>query len=218
VLGRLRAHLEPRELDAVMISHMHPDHYMDLVGLRYGIRYGGLGGERPLPVLIPPGGYELFATLGMALDRNAAFFSDVFALSEYDPAARLVFPDLSVVLRRVQHYVPSFSMRFEAGGRTFVYSSDSAPCAELVNHARGADALLCEAAKLQAGQDEPDPAKRGHLTAGEAGQVARAAGVGRLLITHAPLDPADPGRAAREAETVFTGRVERVRDGQTYSI
>ena len=217
VLGRLRAHADPRELDAVLVSHLHPDHYMDLVGLRYGIKYGGLGGDRPLRVFLPPGGCDLLAELGTVLDRNPRFFAEVFALAEYDPGVPLTFGALSVALRRVQHYIPSFSMRFTAE-RTLVYSSDSAPCEAIVEHASGADTLLCEAAMLHHGQDESDPARRGHLTAGEAGQIARRAGVGRLLITHAPLDPDDPGRAAREAAVYFSGTIERVEDGKTYSI
>ena len=78
--------------------------------------------------------------------------------------------------------------------------------------------MLCEAAILHLGQDEADPTKRGHLMAEEAGRIARDAGVGRLLLTHAPLDPSDPGRAAREAGAQFDGPVERVVDGQTYVI
>jgi ribonuclease BN (tRNA processing enzyme) len=217
VLGRLRAHADPADLDAVIVSHMHPDHYMDLVGLRYGIKYGGLGGPQPLRVLLPPGGCDVLAELGQVLDRNPRFFSEVFALDEYDPAAPLTVGNLTVALRRVQHYIPSFAMRITAA-RTLVYSSDCAPCDAIVEHASGADVLLCEAAMLHHGQDEPDPARRGHLTAGEAGQIARQAGVGKLLITHAPLDPGDPGRAAREAAAHFDGPVARVEDGMTYSI
>jgi ribonuclease BN (tRNA processing enzyme) len=217
VLGRLRAQADPRELDAVIVSHLHADHFLDLVGLRYGIKYGGLGGDRPLRILLPPGGCDLLAELGTVLDKNDRFFADVFALEEYTPAAPITLDGVTVTPRRVQHYIPSHALRIEAGS-TLVYSSDSAPCASLVEHARGADVLLCEAAMLHLGQDEPDPARRGHLTADEAGRIARDAKVGRLLITHSPFDPSDPGRAAREARARFGGPVERVVDGQTYTI
>jgi ribonuclease BN (tRNA processing enzyme) len=216
-LGRLRAVFDPAQLDGIVVSHMHPDHFMDLVGLRYGTRYGGLGGARPLPVFLPPGGAALLARLGDVLDNNRHFFRDVFDLQEYDPTGCLTFGTMSVTMRRVQHYISSHAMRIEAGS-SLVYSADAAPCDALVEHARGADTLLCEAAMLHHGQDEREPEKRGHLTAGEAGIVARQAGVGRLLITHAPLDEDDRGRAAREAAQEFSGPIERVVDGQTYLI
>ena len=217
-LGRLRAFFDPSELDAVVVSHMHPDHYMDLVGLRYGTLYGGLGGAQPLRVFLPPGGAEILRRLGLVLDNSSAFFSDVFDVREYDPAGCLRFGEMTVRMRRVQHYIPSHAMRIEVGASSLVYSADAAPCDALVEHARDADALLCEAAMLHHGQDEREPEKRGHLTAGEAGKIAQQAGVRRLLVTHAPLDLEDPGRAAREAAGEYGGPVERVVDGQTYLI
>jgi ribonuclease BN (tRNA processing enzyme) len=216
-LGRLRAVFDAAQLDGVIISHMHADHFMDLVGLRYGTKYGGLGGAQPLPVHLPPGGIETLARLGQTLDANERFFADVFDLHEYDPAGSVTLGGIKVRLRRVQHYIPSHAMRIEAG-RTLVFSADAAPCDALIEHAQGADVLLCEAAMLHYGQDERDPEKRGHLTAGEAGMIARQAGVGRLLLTHAPLELDDPGRAAREAAAEFDGPVERVVDGETYLI
>jgi ribonuclease BN (tRNA processing enzyme) len=217
-LGRLRAVLDPQELDAIIVSHLHADHFMDLIGLRYGTKYGGLGSAVPLCVWLPPGGVEKLAQIGLALDGTDRFFADVFDLQEYDPAGEVTVGGLHVQLRRVQHYIPSHAMRVESGGSSLVYSADAAPCEALVEHARGASALLCEAAMLHHGQDEREPNKRGHLTAGEAGAIARQAGVGRLLITHAPLELHDPGRAAREAAQEFSGQIERVVDGQTYLI
>lgn len=217
-LGRLRAAFNPQDLDAIIVSHLHADHFMDLVGLRYGTKYGGLGGAAALPVWLPPGGIEKLAQIGIALDGSASFFADEFELREYDPSRSVTVGNLTVQLRRVQHYIPSHAMRIEVGGSSLVYSADAAPCDALVAHARGASALLCEAAMLHHGQDEREPEKRGHLTAGEAGMIAQQAGVGRLFITHAPLELDDPGRAAREAAVQFSGPVERVVDGQTYLI
>lgn len=220
-LGRLRSHTEPKALDAIVISHMHPDHYFDLVGLRYGMLYGGFAGNRPTRIFLPPGGCERLEQLGLVLDNDARFFSSVFALAEYDPAEPLKIGAATIGFARVQHYIPAYAMRIRTGhlnGNTLAYSGDSAPCDELIEHARGADVLLCEAAMLHAGQDEADAHKRGHLTAAEAGTIAQQAGVGRLLITHAPLDCDDPESAAREARTTFTGPVERVVDGQTYTL
>jgi ribonuclease BN (tRNA processing enzyme) len=214
--GRLRAVHDPSRLDAIIISHLHADHMLDLVPFRYGVKYGGLSpGRRPC-LLVPPGGADFLEGLGQALDGRR-FFADVFDVAEYRPSATLRFGDATVQLRPVQHYVPSYSMRITAG-RTLTYSADAAPCQALIEHARDSDVLLCESALRHLGEDQPDPAKRGHHTPTEAGATATRAGVRRLLLTHSPLDPSDPGWAAREAHTTFAGPVERVVDGETYWI
>ena len=217
VVGRLRAATEIRALRAAIISHMHPDHYLDLVTLRSAMKNGKVRSE-PLDVYLPPGGIERLARLGAALDDNADFFAGTLTLREYDPTARLELDGLTVTFWRVIHYVPAYAMRLVAGSATLVFSGDSSPCDALVEHARGADTLLAEAAIERPDQDNPDPERRGHMAPVEAADVARRAGVGRLLLTHAPIDPADPERAVREASAVFSGRVERVRDGQSYEI
>jgi len=215
-LGRLRALHDPGQLDAIIISHLHADHLLDLVPFRYGVKYGGLSDGRRPCLLVPPGGAGFLEGLGQALD-GPRFFSDVFDLAEYDPSATLTFGAMAVQFRAVQHYVPSYAMRITAG-RTLAFSADAAPCDALIEHATGADVLLCESALRHLGEDQPDPARRGHLIPAEAGTIATRAGVGRLLITHAPLDPADPDRVAREARATFAGPVERVVDGKTYLI
>ena len=217
VVGRLRAALDVRSLRAVLISHMHPDHYLDLVVLRHSIKYGKVRDE-PLDVYLPPGGLDRLAKLGEALDDNRDFFAGALTLREYDPARPLDLGDLTVSFRRVIHYVPAYAMRVQAEAATLVFSGDSSPCDPLVEHARGADALLAEAAIERPDQDSPDPNKRGHMAPGELGELARRADVGRLLITHSPIDPGDPERAVREASAVFGGSVERVRDGERYAI
>ncbi len=217
VVGRLRAAADVRSLRAVLISHMHPDHYLDLVVLRHSIKYGKVRDE-PLDVYLPPGGLDRLAKLSVALDDRPDFFAGALTLREYDPARPLELGELSVSFRRVIHYVPAYAMRVTAEPTSLVFSGDSSPCDPLVEHARGADALLAEAAIERPDQDSPDPDKRGHMAPAELGEVARRAGVGRLLITHSPIDPGDPERVAREASAVFGPRVERVRDGERYAI
>ena len=100
--GRLRGACDPAALDAVLISHLHADHFLDLVPFRYGAKYGGLTAGRRLPVLVPPGGIEFLEKIGDALD-GGDFFASVFDLAEYDPEQSLSFGAMTVRLRRVQH-------------------------------------------------------------------------------------------------------------------
>jgi ribonuclease BN (tRNA processing enzyme) len=110
-------------------------------------------------------------------------------------------------------------MRIRAGsGATLVYSSDVAPCPQLVEAARNADLFLCESALLEVSQDEKEPSKRGHMTAREAGAAARDAGAKRLLITHyRSSEQADAHHLAAARES-FDGPVELAREGHTCTV
>ena len=217
VAARVMAALPLRNLDAVVVSHMHADHFIDLVPLRQAIRHGKLGGERPIQVWLPPGGEKTLAALRRALSGNDRFFSGTFELREYQPNTPLRLGPLGFSFRRVRHAVPSYAMRIDAG-RVLAFSADSAPCDELLESARGADTLLCEAAIGDVSQDDPKPERRSHCTAREAGEIARRAGVGQLILTHCRIDPADPEKKLREARAAFSGPVELAREGQRYEI
>lgn len=215
VAGRLLETVRLGDLSAIVISHMHPDHMLDLVPLRQGMRYGPLAPDRPPPLLVPPGGAERLAKLAQALGSGDDFFAGTFDLREYDPQATIRLGPFAFSFRLVRHSLPNYAMRIERGG-ILVYSGDAAPSEELVEQARGADALLCEATL---GRAEEDPGhERSHMTPGEAGVVASRAGVRRLMLTHHPINAADPDRPVREARAHFPGWVERARDGARYSI
>ena len=221
VVGRLLQAVPLRELDGVVISHMHQDHFMDLAPLVYGVTLGGFRGERRLPVLVPPGGASALAEIGRALSGNPKFFSDVYDLNEYDPESVIDLGAYSVSFRRVAHFIPAYAMRIHTespADGVLTYSGDTGPCDELVEHARGANTLLCEAALRR--QEEADPRRdpRGHTSPREAGEMARRAGVKRLLLTHHWVDVADPDYGVREAASSFGGPLELVREGQRHTI
>lgn len=217
IFSRLRQRLSLNDLNAVVISHLHADHLMDLVPLRYGLKYGGLRADPKLPLYAPPGSREFFSSLGTVLDRDAHFFDETYCLREYVPGTPIQIGSLKLDLREVQHYIPSYAMAIQAG-RKLVFSADAAPCQVLAELASEADLFLCEAAITDPSQDDPDPARRGHMTPQEAAELAREARVGRLLLTHYRSDP-DPERhvldAARE---VFGGPVELAVEGKTYAV
>ena len=217
VLSRLRQHLPLDQLRAVLISHLHADHFIDLVSLRYGLKYGKLRSDPALPLFVPPGGAEFLAGLGAALDGDPGFFDDTYTLAEYDPDKQLSLGSLGVAFTLVKHYIPAYAMAINAR-RRLVYSGDAAPCAALVDLARGADVLLCEAGINGAHEDDPNPSNRGHMTALEAARLASEAGVERLLLTHYKFDSERQPDAQCAARTAFSGPLEFVREGLVYEI
>jgi ribonuclease BN (tRNA processing enzyme) len=99
-----------------------------------------------------------------------------------------------------------------------VFSSDVAPCPDLIEVARDADLFMCESALLDSSQDDPDPAQRGHMTAAEAGDAARAAGVKKLLLTHYRSNEKYDAHHLAAAAAAFDGPVELAREGKTYVV
>jgi ribonuclease BN (tRNA processing enzyme) len=183
-VSRLRALMDPRDLTAVLIGHLHGDHSLDLVPLRYLFPWIG-GTPRPLPVYLPPGGAPRLDALAEAISERRGFFQDAFDVAEYQPeAGPLRLGELEVLFRRARHYVPAWSMRITApDGASLAYLGDTGPSDSLVEFARGADLVICEATLRSAAEDDVE---RGHLTPGEAIDMIEAAGAGRGLIVHHP--------------------------------
>lgn len=201
-MSRLRATLDPRSLSGIIISHFHADHYLDLVALRYLFPWKGPVSRR-MPVHLPPGGRERLAALAEVISERPEFFSEAFDMREYDPDAELCVGNLRVTFVESRHYVPAYGALVESpdGGR-LVYSSDTGPNPGLVDAARGADLLVVEATL---GSVEEDVAERGHLTLDEAVDHAARAGVGRVLVTHCPVERREEVRArdGEEGRTLY---------------
>lgn len=215
VAGRLLATVSLGELSAIVISHMHPDHFFDLVAVRNAVKYGGQC-DRPPRVLLPPGGAVVLAGLGRVLDGDERAFAGAFDVEEYDPSATLQIGPCALSFRRMRHPVPAFATRIEAGP-VLVFSGDTGPCEALVEHARGADTLLCEST-LRSAEEQSTKSERDHLSGAEAGRIAQQAGVRRLLLTHMPIDASDPERQVRDARGAFDGVVEHAAEGRRYAL
>jgi ribonuclease BN (tRNA processing enzyme) len=197
-------------LDGVVISHLHPDHFFDLVPLRYGLKYGDPQPSHRLPVWIPPGGRRTLDALSELIEGegDSSFFADVFDVTEYDPAKPLLLRDLRLSFRKTQHYIDAFAIRAECKGSVVAYSADTAPCDAIVQHARDADVFLCETAL---GLDTEE-GERGHTSAEEAGEMASRADAKRLVLTHYPAAYA-PEALVAAASRSFSGEIEAASDG-----
>jgi ribonuclease BN (tRNA processing enzyme) len=181
VIRNLQRVLDPLQLSAVIIGHLHADHYLDIVGLRYLFPWGEPS-EVPLPVHIPPGGRPRLDALAMAISERVGFFDAAFDAVEYDPDATLMVGPLRVRFVRGRHYVPAWGVVVDApDGTRLAYSGDTGPSASVEQGLAGADLLLVEAALRDPRFDDLE---RGHLTADEALDLARASGAREAMLVH----------------------------------
>jgi ribonuclease BN (tRNA processing enzyme) len=220
-LAELRRHANIRDLDAVVISHLHLDHLLDLLALRYALAYNPRRTDRRLPVWLPPGGIAFLGRLADALADDGdggPFFAGSFDCAEYDPDRLLRIGPFAVTFRPTVHYVPCWAMRVDdgGGGGALAYTADTGPSADLLPLVAGAEVLVTEgAARDPLPADHPEPfAARGHLTASEAGQLARDAGVATLVLSHL-WDEHGLERSRDRAATAFDGRIVIARPGTT---
>ncbi|MEA2331417.1 MAG: hypothetical protein QOH58_1555 [Thermoleophilaceae bacterium] len=226
VFGKLRQQIDYVDVDAVVISHLHADHFLDLVPYSYALTYAPR--QQPVPVDRwpgtdnparptlhgPPGARETFRRV-VGSWGNDDLIENAFDLIEYDATSELTIGPVGIAFQPVPHFTETFAMRISSqnGSGRLVYGADCRPTEALSEFAEGADLILVEATL-------PRPERtgtRGHLTPGEAGEQARAAGAKQLLLVHIS-DELDADWARREAEESFGGPVEVAREGATYEV
>lgn len=213
--GKLRSAVEYAALDAVVISHMHADHFLDVITLRYGLTYGPLRPARRLPLWLPPGGEAMLRALCRAFDPEGTgdFLDGAYDVGEYDPAEALDIGSLRLTFAPARHFIEAYAIRARAGAAVLTYSGDSAPSESVVELARESRLFLCEAT-LGTGSESGE---RGHCAAAEAGEMARRARAGRLALTHYGSQE-DPQALANAAGAAFDGEVVVVDDGMEFEI
>lgn len=208
-LAELRRHVDLADVDAVVITHMHVDHVLDVVALRHGLAFKPEPRPTPLPVWLPPGGEALLRAALAPLEgwTAAGRFDEAVALREYASDRPLPVGELTLTFQPTVHDVPCWAVRVQGGGAAVVYGADGGPGSDLAGFARGADLLIAEAT-LTVGDDDPG---RGSLTAVEAGELASRAGARRLLLTH--LWQEHNLEAQRAAATSYDGPIIVARPG-----
>jgi ribonuclease BN (tRNA processing enzyme) len=218
--GALQRHLDPWELDAVALSHLHADHCADMTNLVVHRRYhpNAPATTAPLPVYAPADAADRLAAAyaASAQERASTDLSDVLAFRQVDGGACV--GTVMVRAAPVEHPVDAYALRVEHEGSSLVYSGDTGPCARLVELACGADVLLCEASwphVVPGRWTEPPPGL--HMSGRQAGEHAAAAGVGRLLLTHVPAW-CDAAALLAEARESFDGPVELAVPDATYDV
>lgn len=214
-LLELRAHTDYRELDGIVVSHLHADHILDLVALRFALAHNPIPASNLIPLFLPPHGEEMLTRLAHAFESANAgigWFSEYFDISEYDPEGPIRIGDLTCAFAPTVHYVPCWAIRVHPDDDSgdLLYTADTGPSADLSRIGMGAHVLLAEGTATE-DSDEPYE-ERGHLTPAEAGDLATTLGAHTLVLTHI-WEENDPAQSIREATTTFHGSVVRATPG-----
>ncbi|MDO8915013.1 MAG: MBL fold metallo-hydrolase [Coriobacteriia bacterium] len=198
-LSNLSIATDPYALDAVFISHLHADHFLDLFALMAMVRYAPEGTKRPVALFAPEGLEERMGSLMSPSGRSDV--AEAFTWTTLRDAEPVEVGAFTLTPYSVEHEGPTFAIRAEAGGRTLCYTSDSRYSDPVRRASTGCDLLLADAT-LPAGYAGRAP----HMTSAEAGALAAEAGASKLVLTH--LWPTVPrGDILDDAQAAFTGNV-----------
>jgi ribonuclease BN (tRNA processing enzyme) len=216
VLAKLREVRDYASLGAVVLSHLHADHILDLIPFASALTFSprGAAGTLGRPELhVPPGGRAQLTALSTAAGMQPDHVEAAFALREYDPAETVETGAFAVRFQPVPHYIASHAIEVSDGTSRLTFGGDCGPNELVCEFARDTELLLLEATLNE--PDTGDP--RGHLTAREAGEHGRRAGARRLVITHIS-DELDGERARAAAAEGFGGDVELAVAGASYTV
>ncbi|MGH9185334.1 MAG: MBL fold metallo-hydrolase [Acidimicrobiales bacterium] len=205
-LANLQQHIGLEDIDALVLSHDHPDHWLELPVLRNALKYGS--GREGLPV------YGTAATLAK-LEHLVDELAPTVDWHTVDDGDRFAVADLAFRCSRTDHPVPTLALRVEAvGNPALLYTADTGSAWSPAPLGGGIGLALVEAT-LSA--DQEDDGAHVHLSGRQAGVLARQAGAARLLLTH--LWPtSDPDERRHEAEATFGGPVEVAQIHQRYEV
>lgn len=193
--GTLAAFQEAEELprvDALVITHGHGDHCLDVIPLHYALRFHPQGPLK-VPLHAPEDAWQRLSSFLAGSGVQHDKLSRTFDFATVDDGTVTELGDLRLSFQRTEHQVPTYAVRIEHGDKVLVYTADTGPVEDLASFAAGADLLLAEA--TYAGERIGPPV---HLSAAQAGDLARRAEARELVLTHLAPD-VDPTRAKEEA-------------------
>ena len=214
VFSKLRQQFaDYRLLDGVVVSHLHADHWLDLIPFSYALNYSprsAHSGEMPVagsggPSLWgPPGASEAFSRV-VGTWGGEELLASAFEVQEYGAKSKVELAGFEIAFQPVPHYIETFAVSVTSpDGSRIVFGADCRSNDELVRFAEGADLLIVEATLAE--PEEGPEGDRGHMCAREAGELAARAKAKAAMITHFS-DELDEGSVRSEAESGFGGEV-----------
>ncbi len=174
VLSRLQEFIDYKDLDAVILSHLHADHFSDLMIMRYGLELAHKRSALYEPLL-------LYTPIEPAVDFDRLPYKNAYSVKALYEDLQLKIGPFTITASPGVHAVPSFSLRLETPTAVLVYSGDTEITPNLAPFAKSADLFLCEANYLE---EEIVAGLSNHLSAAQAAAIAAEAGVKRLILTH----------------------------------
>lgn len=209
--GALARLMDPADLDAIVLSHRHADHCLDVLAALHALAHRPVP-VRGMPLLAGESVFDrLFAFLDAGEDHRIHSTFDIVVMKEGE---RHEIGDIRVTPFEMSHVAPTFGTSYRtAGGSEIFYTADTGPgpWEEMVGQV---DLLVCEATLRS---ESEDGERVGHLSAGQAGRIARKIGAARLLLTHIPPH-LDPKISVLEAEHTFGGPVAWAEPGATHEV
>lgn len=170
IISRYQRFHDLRDLKYIILTHLHSDHMSDMLVLRYAIdimmRKGYI--NEPIKVFCPDEPVKVLEELN---------FNGAFDIKHINEDLKLNIGNIKVSFKKMEHPVSTFAFKFDDGHKTFVFSSDTVYCDNLVSFAKDSDLFLCDGNLLN-GENGP------HLTAKQAAKISKAACCKKLVITH----------------------------------
>lgn len=198
-------------VDAVVISHQHPDHCADLLIAFHAWNYRPEP-RRSVPVYAPQSVWDRIT--GFLEKEPGSELYETFAFTPVWDGDEVAIGDLVVSFVEMDHSVPTVGSLWQANNRRLFYTADTGPAGEWRQHARDVNVMLSEAS-LQGASEDKEFSQ--HLTAGEAGAIAREVGAKKLVLTHIP-PYLDVSLSVHEAELTFDRPVGLAVPGTSFDV
>jgi ribonuclease BN (tRNA processing enzyme) len=208
--GNLQRFVEPDAVDAIIITHTHADHTLDLMPYRYWLNFSPPDSRGRPRLYLPPGGLAPLLKVSGNQDPSPDFYAEVFEVHEYDPDAVLDINGWRHTFHGMKHAPHTYGVRID-GPAVLAYSADTGPTEAILPLCERADLFLCECSNRDESSFDL------HLKPREAGRYAREGQVGRLVLTHR-WHVYGVANAMEEAASEFGGPISVAREGDTYRV